>query len=141
MRRYLIIVCGFLMLLRLPARAGSRFEVSGTFKHFSILLIQPRFHAGDDTHREPDLGAASSRMRLQIEYQPMNRLSLQIAYDISPRIQDIRLFQSGTFLQGFQPAGYTGSPIFADRSTRPRIPRRRVSRLTITWTVSSLPYD
>ena len=106
MQRYLIILLLLLLFIWISLEADNPVEVNGYFKNFSILLVQPRYQVGEDTRREPDLGAVNNRLRIQVSFKPLSWLSLQSAYDLSPRIQDARLFQSDAFSPGFEPAGY-----------------------------------
>lgn len=103
-KKWITVLC--LLCLSLPLSAGSALKVSGYFKNFSILLVQPRYMVGDDTTREPDLGAVNNRLRIQVMFQPASWLSIQTAYDLSPRVQDSRLYQADAFSLGFEPAGY-----------------------------------
>ncbi len=95
-----------LFILSLPLTAGNRFEFSGYFKNFSTLLIQPAFKAGTETQRETDMAAVNNRLRLQLRIEPFNWLYLDAAYDISPRIQDSRLFNPDAFSFGIEPISY-----------------------------------
>jgi hypothetical protein len=97
---------GLLVILCLPAAARSRLEFSGCFKSFSTLLLQPSFKIGTDSRREADMAAVNNRLRIQLQFNPASWLSLNAAYDISPRIQDSRLFHPGASSFGSEPPGY-----------------------------------
>lgn len=95
-----------LIILWLPVSAESPFMVSGYLKNFFTLLVQPDYRIGDETRQESDLGAVSNRLRMQIIFKPASWLSLDAAYDLSPRVQDSRLFQPDSLHLGFEPAEY-----------------------------------
>jgi hypothetical protein len=93
------ILVGLILLAR-PAGAGDRLSFRGYVKNFSILIMPPASILGETTLDEADLGAVNNRLRLEMAYRPSNRISLNIAYDISPRIQDPRLFGQDLFFPG-----------------------------------------
>jgi hypothetical protein len=83
-----------------PAGAVDRLSFRGYVKNFSILIMPPASILGETTVDEPDLGAVNNRLRLEMGYRPSSRISVDIAYDVSPRIQDSRLFGQGLFFPG-----------------------------------------
>lgn len=95
-----------LLLIAFPVSAEDSFETSGYVKNFSTLLIQPRYQMGDETLKDPEMGAVNNRLRIQIRFNPTDWLSLHAAYDIYPRIQDSRLFDPNLFSFGFEPLSY-----------------------------------
>ncbi len=95
-----------LLLIALPASAENPFEISGYVKNFSTLLIQPRYQMGDESLKDPDMGAVNNRLRIQIRYKPAEWFSLHTAYDIYPRIQDSRLFNQDIYSFGIEPLDY-----------------------------------
>ena len=103
-----------LILLALPAKSESRFDMSGYVKNFSILLIQPGYEQGEETLKEADMGAVNTRLRIQLRYMFSDRLSLNAAYDIQPRVQDPRLFETDALSFGLEPPGYRAAD-FRDR--------------------------
>jgi hypothetical protein len=80
--------------------AGDRLSLRGYVKNFSILIMPPASLQGETIIDEPDLGAVNNRLRLEMTYRPSSRISLDIAYDVSPRIQDSRHFGQGLFFPG-----------------------------------------
>jgi len=83
-----------------PAGAVDRLSFRGYIKNFSIFLTPPASILGETTVDEPDLGAVNNRLRLEMGYRPTSRISVDIAYDISPRIQDSRLFGQDLIFPG-----------------------------------------
>ena len=83
-----------------PAGAVDRVSFRGYIKNFSILLIPPASLQEGTAVDEPDLGAVNNRLRLEMEYRPATRISVDFAYDVSPRIQDKRLFEQGFLSPG-----------------------------------------
>ena len=82
------------------AGAVDRFSLRGYVKNFSILIMPAASRLGETLVDEPDLGAVNNRMRLDLSYRPSSRISIDFAYDISPRIQDSRLFAQDLFFPG-----------------------------------------
>ncbi|MFZ2054072.1 MAG: hypothetical protein WAU81_07725 [Candidatus Aminicenantales bacterium] len=93
-------VLAVLILHAWPARAGDRLSFRGYVKNFSILIMPPASILAETTVDEPDLGAVNNRLRLEMAYRPSNRISVDFAYDVSPRIQDSRLFGQDFFFPG-----------------------------------------
>ncbi len=89
-----------LILLTPPAGGADRLSVRGYVKNFSILIMPPATIQGDTTVDEPDLGAVNNRLRLELAWRPSNQISINFAYDFSPRIQDPRLFAQDLFFPG-----------------------------------------
>lgn len=95
-------VCRFILLLALalPAWPEDPFSLRGYFKNFSILLMPPAASLGETTMNEPDMGAVNNRLRLGFVFRPLNWISFNCEYDISPRIQDARLFKGNLVIPG-----------------------------------------
>ena len=89
-----------LMLFASPAGAVDRVSFRGYIKNFSILLLPPASLQEGTAIDEPDLGAVNNRLRLEMEYRPATCISVDFAYDVSPRIQDSRLFGQGLLSPG-----------------------------------------
>jgi len=85
-------ILAVLILQAGPAGADDRLSVRGYVKNFSILIMPPASLPANAEFDEPDLGAVNNRLRLEMTYRPSSRISIDIAYDVSPRIQDSRLF-------------------------------------------------
>jgi hypothetical protein len=101
-------VCSFILLfaLALPAWPEDSLSFRGYFKNFSILLIPPVASLDGATMNEPDMGAVNNRLRLRLTVRPLNWISFQCDYDISPRIQDTRLFKENLFFPGMRLTEY-----------------------------------
>ncbi len=95
-----------LAMLCLPAPGQGRFEFSGYFKNFSTLVLPPSFETGTGSRRDAEMAAVNNRLRIQFKLFPLRWLSLDAAYDISPRIQDSRLYRPNAFFLGIEPPGY-----------------------------------
>jgi hypothetical protein len=92
-------VAGLVLLAALAAAAPAEeaFSFRGYVKSFSILLVPPAATLDGGTVRETDMGAVSNRLRLMFTLRPSKGLSFDAAYDLSPRIQDTRLFSESLF--------------------------------------------
>lgn len=116
-----------------------RFSVGGYYKNFSILFDPPTYKQQESKVHEPDMGAANNRLRFRLEYRPLDFLSFSLAYDLSPRIQDPKLFEENAFLFSLRPSDYR----FADFRQR-LVPKpgepvssfglyHNLDRLFLTW--------
>jgi len=76
------------------AQKDPLFRVRGYVKSFSVVFQLPRPEGAP----EPALmGAVNNRLRLKFDWTPAKNISVQAAYDISPRIQDPSLFAGSAF--------------------------------------------
>lgn len=102
------------MFLSLQVESEERYSVGGYYKNFSILFMLPAYKWADTTIDKPDLGAVNNRVRFKLALRPSSKISFDLAYDLSPRIQDPSLFKEDVFLAGFEPLEYRLSD-FRDR--------------------------
>jgi len=91
-----------LVTLALPAWAEEPLNFRGYLKNFSILLMPPSTSLGETTVNEPVMGAVNNRLRLGLTLRPLNGISFNCEYDVSPRIQDARLFDESLFISGLK---------------------------------------
>jgi hypothetical protein len=94
------VILAFLILQAGPAEADDRLSIRGYVKNFSILIMPPNSLPEKSEFDEPDLGAVNNRLRLEMIYHPSSRISVDFAYDVSPRIQDSRLFGQDLLFPG-----------------------------------------
>jgi hypothetical protein len=87
-------------------RADDTVSFGGYFKSFAILLIPPPVTAGGSTLSDPAMASLSNRLRLELAIRPSKEISLDVAYDFSPRLQDSRLFTESFFPTGQALGGY-----------------------------------
>jgi hypothetical protein len=78
----------------------------GYFKAFSILVKPPVAGQNESTSNASDLGALSGRLRLKLALHVSDGISFNAEYDISPRVQDTRMFSNGLFVSGWKLPGY-----------------------------------
>lgn len=98
-----------LAVLPLRAGAGEEGEVlslGGYVKNFSLFIAPASLYRGGDVIKEPDLGSAINRLRLEVLARLSSSLSLEAEYDLSARIQDPRLFQENGLFIGPSPLEY-----------------------------------
>jgi hypothetical protein len=93
-------ILAVLILQARPAEAGDHLSIRGYVKNFSILIMPPASLPANKELDEPDLGAVNNRLRLEMIYHPSSRISVDFAYDVSPRIQDSRLFGQDLLFPG-----------------------------------------
>jgi hypothetical protein len=102
----LIVLGIFLLFFAAEAEPDERISVRGYYKNFSILFMLPAYKLQDAAVNDPDMGAVNNRIRLKLDLHPANNLSLYLAYDLSPRIQDTRLFENDALFAEFTPLEY-----------------------------------
>lgn len=108
-RRPLVIAALGLGLLASAAgtgRAEGPVAFRGYFKSFSIFLAPPAAKWGDTRIGQPALGAVNNRLRLKLALRPGDTVAFDVEYDLSPRIQDRRLFGDGLLAPGTGLGGY-----------------------------------
>lgn len=75
------------------AKASDWLSISGYFKNYSMAIDQPDALSFDSAEAQPVIGSVSNRLRLNMSGKINPWLSLSLAYDLSPRIQDRSLFE------------------------------------------------
>jgi len=97
-----------LTVLSLPGLSADWLKVHGYYKVFFVGLKEPGYKGqgqDNETTRAP-IGAANNRLRLKLSAKPLSWLSLDAAYDFSPRIQDPSLFNESVFIAPSSPLSY-----------------------------------
>ena len=82
-----------MILLSTIAFADDKLQISGYYKNFSTGLNSP-------LPDEPIIGVVNNRLRLNLGYTRADTLSLDLAYDFAPRIQDPSLFSEPPIAAG-----------------------------------------
>ncbi|UCD63112.1 MAG: hypothetical protein JSW34_10180 [Candidatus Zixiibacteriota bacterium] len=72
-----------------PASGGT--DISGYYKNYSTAIDRPDMR-NDFLPDETTVGAVSNRVRFNLVGRPHPRLTLNLSYDFSPRVQDQVLF-------------------------------------------------
>ena len=90
-----------LSLIVLPTSlfASDTFQISGYYKNFFTALNSP----GSE---KPVMGAVSNRLRLNLFYNPVALLSLSVACNLVPRVQDASLFANQPLFSAIDASGY-----------------------------------
>ncbi|MYB94686.1 hypothetical protein F4054_19860 [Candidatus Poribacteria bacterium] len=83
--RIILALVIYLMTTPFVGTADAEFRVGGYYKNFSTLFNSPVPEA-------PISGVVVNRLRLNLSYAPTDSLSLALAYDFTPRVQDPLLF-------------------------------------------------
>ena len=132
-----VLFCSLLGLA--PAgRAGDIVSFSGYFKSFAILIVPPAITAGASTLAGPAMAALDNKLRLDLRVRASKSLSFDLAYDISPRIQDARLFEASVFPAGQALGGYRWADLRdriypgPDKSPRNVAVTQNLDRLMVT---------
>ncbi len=99
-----ILICILFMSSLIWPEEKISFE--GYYKNFSIFLNPPPFKIGDSQFSEPDMGAVNNRIRLKLALHATDWLSFHAAYDLSPRIQDAKLFEDNAMFAGLTSLEY-----------------------------------
>jgi len=92
-----ILIGIFFLSVTTPSWAENLIGLTGYYKNFSVFFGMPGYEIQESHASEPDLGAVNNRLRLTLDFQPSDRLSLHLAYDFSAKIQDPRLFEENAF--------------------------------------------
>jgi hypothetical protein len=74
------------------AEASDWLFISGYVKNYSMAIDQPDALNFDSTKTQTVFGSVSNRLRLNMSSKINSWMSLSLAYDLSPRIQDNSLF-------------------------------------------------
>jgi hypothetical protein len=83
----LLLLMIFLLLGPRTLPASDKISLTGYYKNFSVVLDQPEIK----NQKEKDksiMGSVNNRLRLNIFHRASDRVSLNLAYDISPLVQD-----------------------------------------------------
>lgn len=98
----------FLLLISWPllSFADQPLSLNGYYKNFFVIYNLPNYKKPALIPDQPDLGAVSNRLRLKLFYNLNDRLSFNVAYDFSPRIQDPALFATPPIMVGINSLSY-----------------------------------
>jgi hypothetical protein len=88
------------------APASERISISGYYKNYSTALDQPEVDNLPEAENQPVIGAVNNRLRLNVSGRLNQWMSLTLAYDFSPRVQDKSLFEEQTLNLGLNPQIY-----------------------------------
>lgn len=86
--------------------ADEPFSINGHYKNFFVVFSLPKYGISATLPDQPPLGAVNNRLRLKLFYNVNTWLSLNAAYDFSPRIQDPLLFENQPVLVSLDPFKY-----------------------------------
>ncbi len=86
--------------------SASPISISGYYKNFSTALKQPNIEDLPGYTDRPMVGAVTNRLRLQGDVRFSKKVSLNAAYDLSPRIQDRSLFGNSALMIGLNTSTY-----------------------------------
>ncbi len=100
-----------LLCLSMQASAQESLTVGGYYKNFCIAFVPPNYIRPAGIPRQPAIGAVNNRLRIKVFYKSSEWLSTQMAYDLSPRIQDPSLFSRQPFLTSIDPSGYRATDL------------------------------
>ena len=98
MRKYIVVIV-YLMSVHCVSITHADFSFGGYYKNYFTTFHSP---IADFSL----MGAAVNRLRLNTFWQPMDAVSLEVAYDVSPRVQDPSLFSESPFALGIASSSY-----------------------------------
>ncbi len=78
-------------------------RIRGYVKSFSVAFQPARTEGAPEP---APLGAVNNRLRLKLDWTPAANVSVQAAYDVSPRVQDPSLFAGSAFEFKLDPTAY-----------------------------------
>jgi hypothetical protein len=105
MKKLLLLIVLLPGFLNTSVFAGD-ISVNGYYKLFFTGFKLPPYRFGESVIKEPPIGAVNNRLRLKLTASFSARLSLNVSYDFSPRIQDPSLFEEDIFFAAIDTAGY-----------------------------------
>ena len=110
MKKILIYLIIFVVLFvfgdSVVSAGKTSFALSGYYKFFFTGFKLPDYLVGTGKQTQPPIGAVNNRLRLKLSATLSDRLSVETAYDFSPRIQDPLLFQESIFFASLDPFSY-----------------------------------
>jgi hypothetical protein len=86
--------------------AFDQISISGYYKNYFTAIDRPNIKNLPDTPDQPLIGAVNNRLRLNLFGRANERMSLTLAYDFSPRVQDASLFDEQPLSMDFNPPVY-----------------------------------
>ncbi len=86
--------------------ASQGMRISGYYKNFSIFFSMPEMLINEESLSSNRMGVVTNRFRMQISADLWDDIEFNLAYDLSPRIQDPALFQETMFFPGTVSPGY-----------------------------------
>lgn len=113
MRRLSILILAMALMLSWPlcSAASDRVSISGYYKNYSVALDRPDVRNLPGMTDQPIIGAVSNRLRFKVSGRISEWMSLTLAYDFSPRVQDRSLFEEQALNLGFNPQSYRASDL------------------------------
>jgi hypothetical protein len=99
-------------------KSSEKLSISGYFKNYSLALNRPEIANLPETKSQSIIGAVNNRLRLKVASRMNHWMSLTLAYDFSPRIQDRSLFEEQALNLGLNQQIYRaadlGSRLYPD---------------------------
>lgn len=91
------------IVINSPLAQANEFSLSGYYKAFFVVFDPPRYEPANLV-AFPDqmMGLVNQRLRLNAQATLSPHLSINLAYSLSPRIQDPLLFNEDPFLSGIE---------------------------------------
>jgi len=100
-------IAAFALLTAVAGVGTARgFPVGGYFKSFAIFLNPPAYKLDGSWIGQPDMGSVDNKLRLKLSLDLSSLVAFDAAYEISPRIQDRRLWANDVFFPGLEPSNY-----------------------------------
>jgi hypothetical protein len=106
---FIFVILAFVFYPKGSASASNRVSLGGYFKNYFTALDRPEPEGLAET--QPIIGAVNNRLRLKLFGKISPPISLTLAYDVSPRVQDRSLFEEQTLDLGFSPQTYRAGDI------------------------------
>jgi hypothetical protein len=98
--------------------SASPISINGYYKNFSTAIKQPTIEDLSGYDNRPMVGAVTNRLRLHGGVRLSKKISLDAAYDLSPRVQDRSLFSNSALMIGLNPSTYRAADL--DKRLYPR---------------------
>lgn len=88
-----------LIIMSLVKTTNAELHIGGYYKNFLTTFDTP-------LQNEPLMGAVVNRLRINLSYTPTDTLTLDFAYDFTPRVQDPSRFSDSPFAVGVVSSRY-----------------------------------
>jgi len=108
MKRLSVLLVAVVYMICRPGSisASDQISINGYYKNYFTAIDRPSIKNLPDTPDQPLTGAVNNRLRLNLLGRASKRLSLTLAYDFSPRVQDASLFDEQPLSMDFNPPVY-----------------------------------
>jgi hypothetical protein len=107
----LTIILSCILFLHPQHQAFGGITVSGYYKNYSLALDQPKIANFTEVSPQPIQGLVTNRLRLNLSDSISHKITLNLSYDFSPRVQDRSLFGQQVLNLGIKAQNYRAADL------------------------------